>query len=114
MRFLVDESTGKRFSELLKEAGHDVLFVGDSMSGASDETVLDEANKQGRILVTDDKDFGELVFRLLKPTSGVVLLRLAATDPERRLGFLLGAIESYDLESHFTTIADSGTKIRKA
>jgi len=114
MRLLVDESTGKRISQLLKEAGHDVLFVGDTMSGSSDETILAEAASQGRILVTDDKDFGELVFRLSRPTSGVVLLRVAATEPQEKARMLLDAFENHDLEGKFTTIADDRIKIRKA
>ena len=64
MRFLVDESTGKRLHALLKEAGHDSIFVGDIMSGSHDEAVLAKAEREKRILITDDKDFGELVFSL--------------------------------------------------
>ncbi|MBI2649147.1 MAG: DUF5615 family PIN-like protein [Thaumarchaeota archaeon] len=47
------------------------------MRGSTDEMVLDRAGSEERILVTDDKDFGELIFRLNKPTSGLILLRTA-------------------------------------
>jgi predicted nuclease of predicted toxin-antitoxin system len=86
MRFIVDESTGKRLHILLKSAGHDSLFfVGDIMISSTDEAVLarSETEKE-RILITDDKDFGELIFRLGKPATGVIFLRLEETDPKQR------------------------------
>jgi len=46
VKFLVDECTGKRLSNLLNEAGYDVIFVGDWKPSASDEEVLDKANKE--------------------------------------------------------------------
>lgn len=65
MRFLVDESAGKKLADLLAQE-HDVIFVGDVFPSISDEKVLEIAKKQKRVLITDDKDFGELVFRLKK------------------------------------------------
>lgn len=58
MRFLVDESTGRRLNELLKRSGHDSIFAGDVLPGADDEAVLSKAEKEKRVLITDDKDFG--------------------------------------------------------
>jgi len=48
------------------------FFVGDIIPSASDEEIIKKAETEGRILITDDKDFGELVFRLERPTSGVI------------------------------------------
>lgn len=58
---------------LLRNAGYDVIFVGDWKPSATDEEVLKKAEEEDRILITDDKDFGELVFRLGKPSKGVIL-----------------------------------------
>jgi predicted nuclease of predicted toxin-antitoxin system len=49
MRFLVDESTGRKICELLKAAGHDTIFVGDAMPGSTDEAVLAWAEREKRI-----------------------------------------------------------------
>lgn len=76
MRFLVDESTGPLVAQLLSELGHDVLSVYDEMRGAADEDVILRAAAEKRILVTNDKDFGEKVYRERRPHVGVVLLRL--------------------------------------
>lgn len=84
MRFLVDESAGKKFSGLVKNTGRDVLFSGDSIPEVDDEDVLSFANDEKRILITADKDFGELVFKLGKSSQGIILIRTAASDPVKR------------------------------
>jgi len=76
MRFIVDESAGVFVASYLRGEGHDVLAVAEIMSQAADEDVLSKAMGEGRILVTNDKDFGELVFRGRRKHSGIVLLRL--------------------------------------
>jgi predicted nuclease of predicted toxin-antitoxin system len=53
MRFLVDECTGKRFANLLEKEGHDVLFVGNVMSSASDEVIIKASEADNRILITE-------------------------------------------------------------
>lgn len=75
LKFLIDECTGRRLAILLKNAEYDVVFVGDWKPSASDEEVLRKAEEENSILITDDKDFGELIFRLSKPSKGVILLR---------------------------------------
>jgi predicted nuclease of predicted toxin-antitoxin system len=113
MRFLVDESTGRKICELLGAAGHDTTFVGDSMPGSADEAVLALADSERRILITDDKDFGELIFRLDRPTTGVILLRLSTANSRRRVRILLDVIKSLQLEGSFTTVTDNGIKTRR-
>ena len=113
MRFLVDESTGKRFNQLLNEAGHDSVFVGDVTPGITDETILSNAESEGRILITDDKDFGELVFRLNRPSAGVILLRILTTNPEIRLRVILDLMEKHELKHRFITLTDDKIRIRK-
>lgn len=58
----------------LREDGHDVLYVLERKQGVSDDEVLIEAYNEGRILVTEDKDFGDLVYRLKKPSRGIILI----------------------------------------
>ncbi len=84
MRFLVDESSDRLLANLIRWAGYDTIFVGDVMPTASDEEVLDSAEKENRVLITDDRDFGELILRFNRPTSGVIFLRTLTTNPEKR------------------------------
>jgi predicted nuclease of predicted toxin-antitoxin system len=82
MRFLLDQSTDARLLPFLKHLGHDVTRIGSHYpQGLPDQAVLALAKKQQRILITDDRDFGELVFRLKLPHAGVIFLRLGAYAP---------------------------------
>ena len=76
MRFVVDESTGKAVVEYLRGSGHDAVAVAEHMPQADDLDILAWAVGDGRVVITSDKDFGELVFRLQRPHAGVLLLRL--------------------------------------
>ena len=80
MRFLVDECTGPVVANWLKERGHDVFSIYQDSRGASDEEILAKAYSENWILITNDKDFGEKVFRANHPHKGVIFLRL---DDER-------------------------------
>lgn len=113
MRFLIDESTGKRLATLLEKKGHDVVFVGDFMPKATDESVLAEAEKQNRILITDDKDFGALIFRLNRPTTGVILLRTVSSRPNVRLEIIKNLLKSYNPKGKFVVLKEDSIRIRK-
>jgi predicted nuclease of predicted toxin-antitoxin system len=94
MRFLLDQSTDARLLPFLKQLGHDVTRIGSHYPhGLPDQEVLALAKEKQRILITDDRDFGELVFRLKLPHAGVIFLRLGAYAPLQlkidRLAFVL-------------------------
>jgi predicted nuclease of predicted toxin-antitoxin system len=76
MRFLADENVSRLVIERLRAAGFDVVAVGSTSPGASDNDVLAAASHDGRILITEDRDFGELVVRQRVGVYGVVLLEL--------------------------------------
>ena len=84
MRFIVDESTGLAVAGYLRDRGHDVVVVFEEMPEARDEEILARAVVEGRIVVTNDKDFGELVFRDGQPHEGIVLFRLQDASAGRR------------------------------
>lgn len=111
MRFLVDESSDKLLANLMKRAGYDTTFVGDVMPTATDETILDSAEKENRVLISDDKDFGELIFRLNRPTSGVILLRTLTTDPEKRFEMIKGVLD--EAEGKFIVVSEGRIRERK-
>lgn len=75
MRFLADESCDFTFVRVLRVTGHDVLAVTEAAPGAPDEKVIALARSQRRILITEDKDFGQLVFAAAASTSGVIYVR---------------------------------------
>jgi predicted nuclease of predicted toxin-antitoxin system len=76
MRFLVDECTGPAVAEWLREQKHEVFSVYEEARGINDDLVLQKAFIENWILITNDKDFGEKVYRERRPHHGVVLLRL--------------------------------------
>ena len=76
MRFLVDECTGPAVARWLRSEGHDVFSVYEQARGLGDDVIITLAWKERRILVTNDKDFGEKIFRESHPHRGVILLRL--------------------------------------
>lgn len=77
-RFLADESCDYAVVRALRSAGHDVVAVAETNAQAPDSEVADIAVRDGRILLTEDKDFGQLVFAHGEPSLGVVLLRYPA------------------------------------
>jgi predicted nuclease of predicted toxin-antitoxin system len=83
MNLLADEDVDGPVVERLRQDGHAVLSVAEMEPGISDEAILRKANEQGSLLVTADKDFGEMVFQQnLLSTGGGVLIRLAGLSPE--------------------------------
>ncbi|MBL8747381.1 MAG: DUF5615 family PIN-like protein [Phycisphaerae bacterium] len=83
MRFLANENIPALLVELLSIRGHDVGWIRRDAPGAKDAEVLRRSAAENRVLITFDKDFGELVFRLgAEASSGVILLRLRGSTPE--------------------------------
>ncbi len=77
MRFLLDQSADARLVSYLQSLGHNALRIGKEYPhGLPDARVLAIAHAERRILITADRDFGELVFRLRQPHAGVILFRL--------------------------------------
>jgi predicted nuclease of predicted toxin-antitoxin system len=115
MRFLADESCDGAVVRAMREAGHDVTSVRDTMRGASDWSVLDVALSEGRLLLTEDKDFGELVFARGAPALGVVLLRyaIAARSMVARRVIDFVALRGKELDGSFVVIEPARTRIRR-
>lgn len=81
MRWLIDECVDVNLVVQLRESGHDVIYMSDAAPRATDAEVMSRANSENRLLLTEDKDFGDLVFRQARPVPGIVLLRI---DSARR------------------------------
>ncbi len=115
MLFLADENIHAGMVEWLRSAGHDVTYAAETMSGQTDEMLLDVARRTERILVTDDKDVGELLFRRRLASHGILLIRLSSPrieDRLKRLAAVWSFIES-QMEGRFVVIGDSKVRIRR-
>ena len=83
MRILANENVPKATVEALRLAGHDVLLTLDRMAKDADFQILATAQSETRIVLTNDKDFGELAVHAGLPADcGVILLRLKGLSPD--------------------------------
>ena len=78
MRFLADESCDFAVVRALRAAGHDVTTAADLVGGGDDTVVAGLAVSEARILLTEDKDFGQLAYATGHVESGVILIRFPA------------------------------------
>ena len=114
MNFLADENVDRQIADSLRLMGHNVEYVAEKDAGISDDEVLEMANEKTSLLLTADKDFGELVFRQRRITNGVVLIRLAGLSPSRKAEIVVSAIEKHEaeLKDSFAVITPGSIRIR--
>ena len=115
MKFLVDECTGASVVACLRDKGHDAVAVVEVMPEASDEDVLHRAVAEDRIVVTNDKDFGELVYRSGWEHRGIVLLRLRDESPENKVRIMKIVLAQVGerLQNHYIVATEKGIRVRK-
>ena len=114
MRFLVDESTGPKVARWLRDQGYEVFSVYEQSQGISDEDVIRKACREDWILITNDKDFGDKVFRENHAHRGVVLLRLSDERSAVKIETLQKLLSKYSdhLPEAFVVVTE--TRIRFA
>jgi predicted nuclease of predicted toxin-antitoxin system len=112
VKFVVDECTGPKVAKWLRQEGHDVISIFDDARGADDDRVLELAYNDGRVLVTSDKDFGELVFREKRPHHGIVLLRLIDQSAANSIAALERLFQAgHPLVDQFIVVTESGIRV---
>ena len=114
MKLLADECCDHELVTALRADGHDVLYVIDNQRGAEDPDLLDRAWREHRLLLTEDKDFGELVVRLAFNNRGVILLRFppsAIAAKTQRCRHVLNEFGSR-LGRAFTVVTPTKLRIR--
>jgi predicted nuclease of predicted toxin-antitoxin system len=95
MKILANENLPASFIHALRAKGHDVLSAKESMRSEADMVLLARAQSEGRVVVTQDKDFGELAFRHRLPAAcGVVLFRLSGDDPDADISRMIAVVDS--------------------
>lgn len=116
MRFLADENFPSASSDRLREMGNDVAVIAADSPGASDEEVLARATREARIVLTFDRDYGELIFRLALPIPpGVIYLRFEMRYPEEPAERLLKLLDARDpsIEGNFTVVERDRVRQRR-
>lgn len=115
MKLIADESIDAPIVERLRRAAHQVVSISELEPGIEDEAVLAISRERQAPLLTADKDFGELVFRLGRVTSGVILVRLAGLPPHRKAEVVTACLDKHgdEMVRAFTVIAPGGTRIRR-
>ena len=95
MKLLADENFPRLAVEVLRDAGFDVVWSGDTHASASDRYVLQLCAAENRTLLTFDKDFGELAFKAALPAScGILLFRITPQDPVEIAPLVLAAVRA--------------------
>ena len=95
LKFLADECCDMGLVAMLRLDGHDVLYVLEKKAGVEDDEVFQDAYNKERILLTEDKDFGELAYRLRKPAKGIILIRIAVKERQLKWPRLKRLIDNY-------------------
>lgn len=114
MRFIVDECTGPAVASWLKDSGHEVFSVYDEARGMSDNDIIRKAHKEEWILITNDKDFGEMVYRDRRLHRGVILLRLEDERSASKIKALSRLLASYSDRISETFLVVTEQRVRFA
>lgn len=114
MKLVADEGVERAVVEALRADGHKVYWFAEEAPGSDDDAILMQAKRMRRLILTNDKDFGELVYRLRLPTYGVMLLRLSDLTSSDKARLVCQIIETRgdELPSSFSVLTSKTLRIR--
>lgn len=114
MRLLDDQNIPRGAVDALRGDGHDVMWVQEACPGEDDRALLKRAVDEGRVVLTFDKDFGELAFRAGLPVScGVILLRITPVAPSAVAHLSVRTLRMRDdWAGHFSVVEDARLRMR--
>jgi predicted nuclease of predicted toxin-antitoxin system len=114
MRLLANENFPADAVIALRRAGHDVAWVHEDLAGSSDRIVLRRGQDEQRVLLTFDKDFGELAFRLgLKASVGVILFRIRMSSPDEAAAIAVAVLDTdRTWTGHFAVVENDRVRLR--
>ena len=114
MRFIVDECTGTKVAEWLRVQNYEVFSVFDQMRGAEDDQIIQKASAEDWILITNDRDFGEKVYREHHAHHGIVFMRLDDERAANKIAVLQRLLANYadKLSDSFVVVTE--TRVRFA
>lgn len=113
-KLLLDENIGSIVANTLRKEGYDTKTIFEKARGIKDRQVLARALREGRILITLDKDFGKLVFLSSEKHLGILFLRMRKESPDRIIFLLLAVLSRYGnhLQNKFTTVSEDKVRMR--
>jgi predicted nuclease of predicted toxin-antitoxin system len=116
MKLVADESVDFGIIRELRRNNVEVYSISEEIASIKDKSVLEIANEKKRLLITEDKDFGELVFRLKLPHHGVILIRVLGLDRQIKIQRVVTLLLEHfnHLYNNFTVITNEKMKIRKS
>src|SRR5713101_8198891 len=112
MRFLVDECTGPAVALWLRAQQHEVFSVYEEARGLEDDAIIQKASDEDWILITNDKGFGEKVYRERRRHRGVVFLRLEDERAASKIEALRRLLARYADRFFFNFAAATETRVR--
>src|SRR5688572_8560261 len=117
MRFLLDENVDLPLADYLNEQGHDATAVArDYARSIKDQEVLEIARAEGRILITNDKDYGDLIYRQQLEHTGVIFFRLRGESIPAKIARLEEVLADHadDLaDAAYIVVTDRRIRVRK-
>ena len=115
MKFFADEGLDSQIVFRLRQEGHDVMYAAENFVGVDDEDILRMANGENRILMTRDKDFGELAYRDKRVHSGIILNRLYELTADKKAEIVIKVIRDFgeELIGSFTVIQPDRVRMKK-
>ena len=115
MTFLADEGVDRQIVDRLRLDGHQVAYVAEMSPGIADEAVLADSRNSASVLITADKDFGELIFRNHQADAGVMLIRLLGLSPAIKATLVSTAIREHaeELPGSFAVLTAGSIRIRR-
>ena len=114
MRFLVDECTGPAVAEWLRNQNHEVFSVFEEARGMDDDDIIQKAHEENWVLITNDKDFGEKVYRDGRLHKGVILLRLDDERSSSKIQVLSRLLQKYPERLSDTFVVVTEKQVRFA
>jgi predicted nuclease of predicted toxin-antitoxin system len=114
LKFLVDVGVGKAVEVWLRERGYDTKFVREIDPRTKDIEILRMADSEARMVITMDKDFGELVYNSKSTHSGVLILRLEAATGVEKVEIIKRILETYSgkIDGKFCVFQDGKLRVR--
>ena len=112
MRFLVDECTGPAVGRWLREQGHEVYSIYEELRGIDDDEIIKIGYAENWIIITNDKDFGEKVYREKYPHRGVILLRLENDRTQGKIAALRRVLDNHadKLNDNFVVVTEKAIR----
>lgn len=114
MILVADESVDFGIVTILRQKGFKIISIVEQYSGIKDEDVIKISKENNCLLITEDKDFGELTYRLKLQHKGILLIRLSDLTRIKRIEFAAKMIEKYfdKTTNAFSVLTKSGIRIK--